>query len=138
MAGGVRREAQLTTVVKNTGKAQEFAAVSASAQGDAYEALGVQLETIQTSLTRLGNAFVVLARTMGSEGGALSLMGNLLKIVEGLVKGVTALTKGLGDMTPYLAALGLVLVATSQQTRGAALSKVAIGGGNLIDRVLGG
>lgn len=69
IGGGARREAQVVAVINNLGRAQDVAKVSAEAHGDAEEALSIQLETVQTAITRLGNSFQVLARTMGDEGG---------------------------------------------------------------------
>lgn len=114
---GARREAQVVTVIKNLGRANEIAAISAEANGDAMQALSIQLETVQTSLNRLSNAFQVLARTIGAEGGVLSVVQLILSVFEKLVLVTADLTRGLGELTPALAGVAAVLFLTTQNTR---------------------
>lgn len=114
---GARREAQVVAVIKNLGRAEELAAIQADANGEAQAALSIQLETVQTSLTRLDNAFLTLARTMGAEGGVLDATGSVVELFTKLLDITTALTKNLGTLTPIMAGLGLALAATSQQSR---------------------
>jgi len=118
IGGGARREAQVATTIKNLGRAQEVAAVSANANGDAQRALGIQLDTVQTAITKLNNSFQKLARTMGSDGGVLDVAGGVLNVFTKLVDATSAITKNLGDMTPILAALGIMFAVTSKETRG--------------------
>ena len=118
IGGGARREAQVATTIKNLGRAQEVAAVSANANGDAQRALGIQLDTVQTAITKLNNSFQKLARTMGSDGGVLDVAGGVLNVFTKLVDATSAITKNLGDMTPILAALGVMFAVTSKETRG--------------------
>jgi TP901 family phage tail tape measure protein len=117
IGGGARREAQVVAVLSNLGRAQQVAEVSAAAHGEAEEALAIQLETVQTSITALANSFQVLARTLGDEGGVLNGAQVLLTIFEQLVKLATSLTKVLGDMTPIVTALAVAFAATSKNTR---------------------
>jgi TP901 family phage tail tape measure protein len=132
IGGGARREAQVATTIKNLGRAQEVAAISAAANGDAQRALAVQLDTVQTALTKLNNAFQKLARAMGSEGGVLEAAGGVLNIFTKLVDATSALVKNLGDMTPILAGLGLLFAATSAESRGLLTTNIAGGVGRLL------
>jgi len=117
IGGGARREAQVVATIQNLGRAQEVIAVSAEAHGDAEEALAIQLETVQTSITRLGNSFQVLARTMGDDGGVLDITQKTLTVFEGLIGLATTLTRILGDLTPIVTALAIAFAATSKETR---------------------
>lgn len=104
IGGGVRRGAIVTTVLSNYSRAQQVAAESAKANGDAQAALEKQLATVQTSLTQLGNAFDTLAQTLGTEGGFLGIITNSVDGMTSLVKVFEGLTGALGKATPALAA----------------------------------
>ena len=135
---GARRGAQVATTIKNLGRANEVAEVSAKANGDAQRALSIQLDTVQTAITKLSNSFQKLARAMGSEGGVLEAAGGILDIFVKLVDATSALVKNLGDITPILAVMGTLFAATSAQTRGLFAMQVAGGVGSVIDRFAGG
>ena len=137
IGGGARREAQVATTIKNLGRAQEVAAVSAQADGDAQAALAVQLDTVQTAITRLANSFQKLARAMGSEGGVLDAAGMILDIFTKLVDATASLVSNIGDMTPVLAAMGGLFAATTAQSRGLFGVNIAAGVGGLLDKVTG-
>jgi TP901 family phage tail tape measure protein len=134
IGGGARREAQVATTIKNLGRAQEVAAVSANANGDAQRALSIQLDTVQTAITKLNNSFQKLARTMGSDGGVLDVAGGVLNIFTKLVDSTSALTKNLGDMTPILAGMAVLFAATSANTRGLFATNVIGGIGGFLNR----
>jgi TP901 family phage tail tape measure protein len=114
---GARREAQVVAVIKNLTRAEALAELQTNATGEAQAALNIQLETVQTALTRLDNSFLTLARTMGSEGGVLDSTSAVLELFTGLVDATSALTKNMGSITPIMAGLGLVMAATSSASR---------------------
>jgi TP901 family phage tail tape measure protein len=131
---GARRGAQVATTIKNLSRAQEVAEVSAKAHGDAQRALNIQLDTVQTAITKLSNSFQKLARAMGAEGGVLDAAGLILDIFTKLVDATASLVKNLGDLTPVLMVMGGLFAATSAQTRGLLATNVAAGVGGLIGR----
>ena len=135
---GARRGAQVATTIKNLSRAQEVAEVSAKAHGDAQRALNIQLDTVQTAITKLSNSFQKLARSMGSEGGVLDAAGLILDIFTKLVDATAGLVKNLGDLTPILAVMGGLFAATTAQTRGLFATNVAVGVGSMISRFAGG
>ena len=135
---GARRGAQVATTIKNLSRAQEVAEVSAKAHGDAQRALNIQLDTVQTAITKLSNSFQKLARAMGAEGGVLDAAGLILDIFTKLVDATAGLVKNLGDLTPILMVMGGLFAATSVQTRGLLATNVAAGVGGLIGRFAGG
>jgi len=137
IGGGARREAQVATTIKNLGRAQEVAAISAQANGDAQRALAIQLDTVQTALTKLNNSFQKLARTMGAEGGVLEAAGTVLDIFTKMVDATSTLVKNLGDITPILAGMALVFAATSKETRGLFATNLIGGIGQTINRFTG-
>ncbi|OGM75071.1 phage tail tape measure protein, partial [Candidatus Woesebacteria bacterium RIFOXYA1_FULL_38_9] len=128
--GGNRRQAAVTTLIENYARVQQVAALSATANGEASEAMGRRLDTVQTSTTRLNNAFQSLAMSLGNEGGLLDLFGNVLDIVTGITSGFDALTSAMGKAGPLLMTLtagGLIMrmqgpLAT--QTMGAGVDKL--------------
>ena len=134
---GARRGAQVATTIKNLGRAQEVAEESAKAHGDAQKALNIQLDTVQTAITKLGNSFQKLARAMGSEGGVLDVAGGVLNIFTKMVDATAALTKNLGDMTPILAAIGVLFAVTTSQSRGLLATNLAAGVGGFLNRATG-
>ncbi len=118
LGGGTRRQAAYATFIENFSRVGEVAAESARASGDAQAALAKQLETVQTSLTRLGNAFQELAQTLGTEGGFLGIMTEGINLVTGLVKTFDSLTSVLGKATPALAAFAATSLVLRQQGKG--------------------
>ncbi len=104
LGGGTRRQAAYATFIENFGRVGEVAAESSRAAGDAQAALAKQLDTVQTSLTRLGNAFQELAQTLGTEGGFLGIITEGVNGLTAMVKVFDGLTSVLGKATPALAA----------------------------------
>ena len=100
--GGNRRQAAVTTLIENYARVQQVAALSATASGEASEAMGRRLDTVQTSTTRLNNAFQSLAMSLGNEGGLLDLFGLTLDVVTGITNGFDALTSTMGKAGPML------------------------------------
>lgn len=104
LGGGSRRAASFATLIENFGRVGEVANESSKASGDAAASLAKQLETVQTSLTKLSNAFEVLAQTLGTEGGFLGIITEGVDTMTSLVKVFDSLTSVLGKATPALAA----------------------------------
>lgn len=135
---GARRGAQVATTIKNLGRAQEVAEVSAAAHGDAERALSIQLDTVQTAITKLSNSFQKLARAMGAEGGVLDAAGLILDIFTKMVDATAGLVKNLGDLTPILVVMGGLFAATTAQSRGLFATNIAAGVGGFVSRFAGG
>lgn len=104
LGGGTRRQAAYSSFIENFDRVFAVAEESEKASGDAQAALAKQLETVQTALDRLGNAFSSLAQTMGTEGGFLGIITESVDIMTGLVNIFETLVGVLGKATPALAA----------------------------------
>jgi TP901 family phage tail tape measure protein len=125
LGGGTRRQAAYATFIENFSRVREVAQESANASGDAQAALAKQLETVQTSLTRLGNAFQELAQAMGTEGGFLDIITLSVDGMTGLVKILDDLTGLLGKATPAM--LAFVAAAGVLKYRGQGGIQTALG-----------
>jgi TP901 family phage tail tape measure protein len=104
LGGGTRRQAAFATLIENFSRVGEIAQESSRAAGDSQAALARQLETVQTSLTRLSNSFQELAQTLGTEGGFLGIITAGVDGMTSLVRIFDSLTSVLGKATPALAA----------------------------------
>jgi TP901 family phage tail tape measure protein len=104
IGGGARRGAQVVATIKDLNRVQEVATVSAAAHGDAEEALGIKLDTVQTKLTEVANAFQKLGQSLGTDGGVLDILKSLLDVSEGLIDTFTLLSKLLGSALPVILA----------------------------------
>lgn len=115
IGGGTRRQAAVASLLESWDRVGQVASESSRASGDAQAALAKQLDTVQTSLTRLGNAFQELAQTLGTEGGFLGIITEGVNGMTALVKVFDALTGILGKATPAMAAfIATALVLKSQ------------------------
>ena len=117
LGGGTRRQAAFATLIENFSRVGEIAQESSRAAGDAQAALARQLDTVQTSITRLGNSFQELAQTLGTEGGFLGIITQGVDGMTALVKVFDSLTSVLGKATPAMAAFiatSLILKARGQ------------------------
>ena len=112
LGGGTRRQAVYTAFLENFGMVQRTAAESALAHGDAEEALALKLDIVQTSITKLGNAFQSLAQSLGTEGGILDIFKLVIDSATTLVNLLDKLTIVLGKMGPllYTVAIGAGLM----------------------------
>jgi TP901 family phage tail tape measure protein len=108
LGGGVRRGQQYVAFLSDFSRLQELANEQTSAAGAAQEALGRKLDTTQTSITKLNNAFQNLAQTLGTKGGVLDVANGLVKIFTSMVDVVELLTQTLGNMTIPAAVLGIM------------------------------
>lgn len=120
IGGGARRGAQVVTTIENLGRVQEVAAVSATAHGDAEEALGIKLDTVQTKITQMGNSFQSLAQTLGSEGGILDVFSLFADIVNKGLTAIDSMASTMGNALPIMLAFGLAL---QQINKGGAFSQ---------------
>ena len=118
LGGGTRRQAAYSSFISNFDRVFEVAQQSEKASGDAEAALAKQLETVQTSLTNLGNAFSSLAQTMGTEGGFLGIIQASVEGTTGLVNVFDDLVGLLGKATPALAAFATTALILKSQGRG--------------------
>lgn len=114
LGGGVRRGQQYVAFLSDFARVQEVVNVQTDVQGNAQDALNIKVNTLQTSVTELGNSFQNLAQTMGTEGGALDTMDGFLKTITSLVDFVDRLVEGLGTLTVPAALLAF----TSMYFRG--------------------
>jgi TP901 family phage tail tape measure protein len=106
IGGGFRRGAQLATLMENYGRMQGLIAVQEDAQGQAAQALGLKMGTLESSIQRLSNAFSELGYTLGTDGGVLSGLSGALELITGLVSAMNALVGSLGAAAPLLATMG--------------------------------
>ena len=108
LGGGVRRGQQYVAFLSDYARIQDLVVVQSEANGSAQDALGKKLDTVQTSITRVGNAFQRLSQAMGDQGGVLGVATLLLNVVEGLVNGFANLNRTLGQIAipATLVALG--------------------------------
>lgn len=112
---GTRRQAAVATYLENLDRVFQVAKESSQAGGEAQEALNKQLQTVQTSLTRLGNSFEELAQTMGTEGGFLTIVTESVDAMTGLVNIFDDLISLLGKATPAMALFVAATVALKSQ-----------------------
>jgi len=99
LGGGVRRGQQYVAFLSDFARIQEIVALQTGATGSAQEALGRKLDTVQTSIVNLGNAFLSLSNTLGDKGGILSTLDGVLKVSTFLVNSFEQLSRILGKMT---------------------------------------
>ena len=104
IGGGYRRGAQVETLLKNNQSVARLTAEQAGASGAAAEALEIKMSTLESAITRLGNAFTQFAQTLGSGGGFLELITGIVDAMSGFLELITDLTSGLGKATPAILA----------------------------------
>lgn len=113
IGGGFRRGAQFATLLENYDRFLEISETSREASGDAAGALELQLNTLETAITGLGNAFSKIAETLGDDGGFITTLTLLTNAFSGILDLVSSLVDGLGDATPLLLAFGSALAVVS-------------------------
>ncbi len=117
IGGGARRGAQINAILENYGRVQELAAVSARANGDATEALGIKMDTVQTAAQNLNNAFTELAKALGDDAGFLDNAQGTLKVLTGVVDILSSLIQVLGKSTPALIAFSAAFLTLRHSAR---------------------
>ena len=104
IGGGFRRGAQFATLLEETPRVLETIAVQANSGGQAFDALNIRTETLETAITRLGNAFTELAMSMGGDGGLLVIFTTIVDGARVFLDVITELTGSLGVATTAMIA----------------------------------
>lgn len=119
IGGGYRRGAQVQTILEGMARAQQLVGMQMNASGEAADALDTKMATLQSAITRLGNAFTNLAQSLGDEGGFLSVAKGIVEILTFFVDILDRLIGGLGKATPAMLTFGAAwLVLQSGQAKG--------------------
>lgn len=98
LGGGVRRGQQYVAFLSDFDRIQQLVNEQTDRAGASQAALGRKMETTQTSITNLGNAFQSLAQTLGTTGGVLDALGGVLTIATKLVDVFDNLSGVLGSL----------------------------------------
>lgn len=114
---GARRGPQMAAILLQLGQANELASVSAGATNEAYDALEVKLDTVETRVTNLANAFQQLAESLGENGGVLDVVSAVLDVAIVLVDTLTEVSDALGPLAPLfgVGAVGMFLANNSNK-----------------------
>lgn len=107
IGGGNRRATQFITILENLNRVQEISSASTKAHGDAQEALAKHMQTVQSSLKNLENAFKRITQTIGTEGGFLGTLDATLKLLTRILNTTSELTEAFGSAIPVLTAFGV-------------------------------
>jgi len=112
---GARRGAQLSAIVQNLPMVMDLITVSENANGEAAQAMGLEMKTLDAATTRLNNAFTTLATTLGGEGGVLGFMTAVTNATTNLVNGIRELVGVMKWAAPVMATFMLARGALSTQ-----------------------
>ncbi len=104
IGGGARRGAQVNAFLENYGRVQELAAVSATASGDAAEAMAIKINILKSAIENLNTAFSELARAFGTDAGFIELVRKGVDSMTWFVGILTKLVQQLGKATPAIIA----------------------------------
>lgn len=106
IAGQNARERNIfIEAIKSYTRSVQISEQATNSAGAAERALAVQLETVETSIRRLENAFASFAQTLGSDGGVLEAIGRLVDFTTSLVEALDGVVGATGRAGPALAAL---------------------------------
>jgi TP901 family phage tail tape measure protein len=135
--GGSRRQAAVSTLIENYNLVAERNGQIQNMTGLTESQLAAQTDTVQTAITRLGNAFSALAITMGTKGGILDMFQSLTNMLTSIVTGLGSVSGLLGTATPMLALVG---GATAYMSSRGSIQRSAIsqGASNLLSQGLFG
>lgn len=108
IAGNNARERNiLIASIKNLTRAEMISAETANSSGAAQQALGIQLETVQTAINKMSNAFANLAQTLGTDGGVLEAVTTIVEGLTSLINVLNAVVQATGTagvaLTTFLA-----------------------------------
>lgn len=117
IGGGARRGPQVTALLENYNRVQELAAVSSNASGDAAEALEIKMDTLQSAVQNLNNAFTELSRVLGEEGGFLDSARGTVEGITGLIDVFSTIVGILGKATPAILAMSAALLVLRRSAR---------------------
>jgi len=123
LGDGVRNAQRFQLFLADLPRVAQLTEEQADSAGAAQNALAKSLDTVQTKVTYLGNAFQKLANTLGMEGGLLDYTKALLDVGTGLVDTFSELTKILGSLTIPLTLTSLLLFLSRGPTRQARLAE---------------
>ena len=137
LGGGTRRQAAYATFIENFSRVSQVAQESSRANGDAQAALAKQLDTVQTSITRLNNAFSELAQSLGVEGGFLNIIQGGVESMTALVNVFDDLVSILGKATPAMAAFITASLVLKTRGQGSLQAQLFGAGQGLIGRLPG-
>lgn len=104
VGGGFRRGAQFATLLENWENVTRLSEVSLNSSGAAAEAFGIQLQTLESAITRLANAFTGLAQSLGADAGFVGILTRGTDSLTALVNVIGSISEGLGKATPLLIA----------------------------------
>jgi TP901 family phage tail tape measure protein len=107
LGGGVRRGQQYVAYLSDFGNVLELVEKQSNSSGASQQALGIIMETLQVTLTKLSNSVQNLAQTMGTEGGLLGAANSVLGIIIKLVDATDTLVGLFGKLTIPAALLGM-------------------------------
>lgn len=105
--GGIRRQKDVQAFLENYDRMQQIAGSQGGASGEAEAALAKKLDTVETSTTRLTNAFTNLAQSLGTEGGLLDVFSTGIDFAAGLVEAFDKIASAVGKVGPLLLGLGV-------------------------------
>lgn len=137
IAGGPRSGSKLLNAIQAMGKFQEAVDVQLgpNVAGASTNALNIKLQTVEKSITKLGNAFQGFAQTLGEKGGLLDSFRVILDITTKLVTAISDLTGALGKAGPVLLATGAAMAIFMRN--GSQRLAASTGIGNMIGGVTG-
>lgn len=138
LIAGRRQFESFLQIINNVGRAQELAADSANAQGEALRRAAIQAETINGLLNKMSNAFLQVVKSANEFVPVTTIFKDLLKIMTSLLSvadGAAAKFAALAGSLILLKGLGKVLAPLAAGAfRGAAGT---LGGGGLTAPVFG-
>jgi TP901 family phage tail tape measure protein len=118
VGGGYRRGAQFAALIKNYQRALELVDIQQGSSGQAAKALEIRMTTLDSATVRLGNAFTVLAQTLGGEGGILNFFTKLTDAGTMVINMLSGVTNALGGatvpLTIFTALMGASKLGTMQ------------------------
>ena len=110
IGGGYRRGGQVQIILRGMARSQQLVNEQFDTGGQAADALEIKMATLQSAITRLGNAFTTFAHTLGDEGGVLGVSKLVVEILTSLIGIMDRMTAGLGKATPALVAFGAAML----------------------------
>jgi TP901 family phage tail tape measure protein len=122
LGGGSRRQASVSTFFDQFMDAEKIKQIYDAAKGafketgEAQDTLKTKLDTVESSLTNLGNAFQGLAQSLGTSGGILDIFKTLINFTTSLTDGFTSLSNTLGKTTPVLLTTLTAMAVISRMT----------------------
>lgn len=120
---GARRGAQLSAIVQNLPMVMDLITVSENANGEAAQAMGLEMKTLDAATTRLNNSFTALGVALGGEGGLLGIMTAVTDGTTKLINTIRSLVTVMKWATPIMATFMLTKTALGTKQGAALLGK---------------